>query len=50
MFLKRESPETDDFAIKKYLVVKEKYLVEISIFQKMRNFLQVLRDTLTQIF
>ena len=35
MFLNRERPETDDFAIKKYLVVKEKYLVEISIFLKM---------------
>ena len=28
MFLKRERPEKDDFAIKKYL---EKFLVEISI-------------------
>ena len=26
MFLKRERVETDDFAIKSYLVVKEKYL------------------------
>ena len=25
MFLKRERPETDDFAIKKYQVVHEKY-------------------------
>ena len=29
--LKRERPETDDFAIKTYLVVKKKYFVEISI-------------------
>ena len=31
MFLKREWPETEDFAIKKYLVVKKKYY---SIFQE----------------
>ena len=37
MFLKRERPETDDFAIQKYLAVKEKY------------FLQVLADILTNI-
>ena len=34
MFLKRERPETDDFAIKRYLVVKENFLIEISIFEK----------------
>ena len=34
MFLKREKPETDDFCRKKYLFMKEKYLVEISIFQE----------------
>ena len=44
--MKRERPETDDFAIKKYLVVKEKFFVEISIFQEiMRN---VLSGTLTK--
>ena len=49
MILKRERLETDDIAIKKYLLVKEKYLVEISIFQEiMRTFLQVLADTLTK--
>ena len=32
MFLKQERPETDDYAITKYLVVKEKYLVDNSIF------------------
>ena len=32
--LTREKPETDDFAIQNYLVMKEKYLVEISIFQE----------------
>ena len=38
MFLKLERPETDDFAIKK-LVVKEKYLVVVSVFQEiMRHF------------
>ena len=42
MFLKLERPETDDFAIKK-VVVKEKYMVEILIFQ-------VLADTLTKLF
>ena len=41
--LKRERPETDDFSINKYLAVREKYLVEISIFQ------EVLADTLTKI-
>ena len=30
MSLKREGPETDDFVIKKYMVVKEKYLKEIT--------------------
>ena len=41
MFLNRKNPETDDFAIKTYLVVKERYLVEISIFQEItRNFSQ----------
>ena len=43
MLLKRERPLTDDFVIKKYLVVKEKYLVEIS-----RS--AMLGDTLTKIF
>ena len=33
MFLKREMPETDDFVVKKYLVMKEKYLLEFSLFQ-----------------
>ena len=37
MFLKRERPETDDFAIKINRIVKEKYLVEISILQISRN-------------
>ena len=32
MFLKRERTETDDFAIEKYLVEKEKYLEAVSIF------------------
>ena len=35
MFLKRERPEKDDFAIKKYL---EKFLVEISIIQEKKSF------------
>ena len=35
--LKRERPETDDFAITKYWVVKEKYLVNIVIFQEIRR-------------
>ena len=43
MFLKRERPETDDFEIKEYLVVKEKYLVNISLFQEITN-------TLTKMF
>ena len=43
MFLKRERPETDDFAIKKYLVVDK----ILSIFQEMK---EVLGDTLTQIY
>ena len=30
MSLRREGPETDDFLIKKYMVVKEKYLKEIT--------------------
>ena len=34
MVLKLERPETYDFGIKKYLVVQEKYLVEISLFQE----------------
>ena len=37
MFLKRERPETDDFAIKINRIVKEKYLVEISILQISKN-------------
>ena len=39
MFLKRERPETDDFVMKKYLVVKEKH----------QTFLTVLTDTLKKI-
>ena len=34
MFSKRERPETDDFVIKKYLVGKDKYFVEISLLQE----------------
>ena len=34
MFLKRERPETVDFVIKKYMAVKKKYFVEISLFQE----------------
>ena len=49
MFLKRERPETDNFVIKKYLVVKEKYVV-VNILGNAK-FLQVLgRDTLAKIF
>ena len=40
MFLKRERPETDDFEIKEYLVVKEKYLANISLFQEITKILQ----------
>ena len=29
MLMNQERPEADDFVIKKYMVVKEKYLVEI---------------------
>ena len=45
MFLKRERPETDDFAIKKYQVVNEKYF---QYFKKCE--ICVLGDTLTKIF
>ena len=39
MFYIRERHETDDFAIQKnILVVKEKYMVEISIFQEITRF------------
>ena len=37
MFLNRERPETDDFAIKKYLVVKKKFVGEILIFHNTEN-------------
>ena len=46
MFLKRERPETNDFVIKKYLVVKEKYF-NIS---RNLNFVQLLADTLAKSF
>ena len=42
MFLKRERPNTDDFVIKKYLVVREKYLVETILFQEITK---ILADT-----
>ena len=32
--MKRERRETDDFEMKKYLVVKEKYFVKMSLFQE----------------
>ena len=34
MFIKRKRPETDDFAIQKYPVVKKEYFGEISVFQE----------------
>ena len=48
MFLNRKNPETDDFAIKTYLFVKEIYLVEISIFQEITRLTKELADTLTK--
>ena len=41
IIFKREKPETDDFAINKYLVVKETYLVEISLFKEITKNFQV---------
>jgi len=47
MFLNREKSETNDFAIKKYLVVKEKYVENFNI---SRNNVTLLVDTHTKKF
>ena len=50
MFLKRERTDTDDFVLKKYLVVKKKNLMVLSIFQEIIRILYTfLADTLTNI-
>ena len=51
MFLKREKPETDGFAIKRISGCEGDILSRNSTFQGIRrNFLQVLTDTLTKTF
>jgi len=47
MFLNGEKSETNDFAIKKYMVVKEKYVENLNI---SRNNVTLIADTHTKKF